>query len=102
SHSFPTRRSSDLLFAFGAKAVFDEFLNHFIGRIAGYLELIQRLQGGKARGAAFFVTRIHGAEVNFVLSCISATQARAASPPLSRPSELARSIACSSLSTVRM
>ena len=49
----------EALSALGTKSVFDEFLNDFIGRIAGNLELIQRLQGGKPRGATFFVSRTH-------------------------------------------
>jgi hypothetical protein len=42
-----------------AEAMVDEFLNHFVGRIAGHFELIERLQRGKPRGASLLMRRTH-------------------------------------------
>src|ERR1051326_5505104 len=87
------------------EAMLNEFVDHFVRRIARHLQLIERLQCRQPRCAACLMRsgafRAHRC-ANFDLSAISARQAREASPPLPPFSARARTKACSSSSTVRM
>src|SRR6476661_2822121 len=97
-----------------AQAVGFELGDNAVQIDGGHVHLIERLHGGKAcRGARLGISRRlpllaraghqrRLAEEKCCSSCIRARQARAASPPLLRPSTLALAKACSRLSQLRM